>query len=117
MPVRKVSTRSALTVAGAAVAAVLAALLALVVNFGILRAAGSPPGPGRLDRTSVERSVPSASPRPERRTRAHEDRATPSPARPSESPSFATVAPSPDRSSPSPDGGQREREFGSHADD
>ena len=102
MPERKVSTRSALTVAGAAVAAVLAALLALAVNIGILRAAGSPPGPGRLDRTSVERPVGRLAPAPEPSRRAPVDRPG----------AGATSTPSDVGTSP-----ERERRFGSGADD
>jgi hypothetical protein len=123
MPARRVTTRTALTVAGAAVALVLAALLALVVNFGILRAAGSPSGPGRLSSTSVEREVPASTTRPERHhSRPHEDRATPSPGIvwtpwPTQPSSAPYVGPSPTPSASPNDGSQREREFGSHADD
>ena len=115
MPDRRASTRSALTVAGVVVAAVLAGLLALVVNIGILRAAGSPPGPGRLDRTSVERPTrePQASPGDRSPQRAGGDGRTPSPAArtfPGPSVAPSSVSPAPDRSAP-------EREFGSGADD
>ena len=112
MGVRRVTARSALTVAGAVMAALLAAILALVVNIGILHAAGQPSGPGRLDRTSVEAPVHgAATPAPPRREHpAREDRSTPSP---SPAPSWS---PAPARSA-GPAERERGHRFGSHADD
>lgn len=49
--------RSALTLAGAVVAAFAAGALALTVNTGLLRSSEASTGPGKLDRKPIVRTV------------------------------------------------------------
>jgi hypothetical protein len=48
--------KSAVTIAGGIAAALVAGLVAVSINMGILRASGSPAGPGKLSSTPIVRT-------------------------------------------------------------
>jgi hypothetical protein len=48
--------RSAVTIAGGIAAALVAGLVAVSINMGILRASGAPAGPGKLSSTPIVRT-------------------------------------------------------------
>jgi hypothetical protein len=48
--------KSAITIAGGIAAALVAGLVAVSINMGILRASGAPAGPGKLSSTPIVRT-------------------------------------------------------------
>jgi hypothetical protein len=101
--------KSAVTIAGGIAAALVAGLVAVSINMGILRASGTPAGPGKLSSTPIVRT--------EIQTIHHKSKS-----RGQDQPTKTVVIPRPPSSmgstgSTAPSGTEPEHEFGDSDDD